>query len=76
MRLTKVAYGWDPDKTFYIPDEALAHFREAVPRGEELVADWEKRLAAYERDHPELAAEFRRRIAGKLPRRWDADLPR
>jgi transketolase len=76
VRLTKLAYGWDPDKTFYIPDEALTHFREAVPRGEKLVADWEKRVEAYESDHPDLSAEFRRRIEGRLPRRWDADLPR
>ena len=27
VRLTKEAYGWDPDKHFYVPDEALAHFR-------------------------------------------------
>ena len=32
VRLTKEAYGWDPDRTFYIPDAALAHFRAAVPR--------------------------------------------
>ena len=29
VRLTKEAYGWDPDRTFYIPDDALAN----VPRG-------------------------------------------
>ena len=28
VRLTKQAYGWDPDKHFYVPEEALAHFRE------------------------------------------------
>ena len=39
VRLTKEAYGWDPDKTFYVPDEALAVFRDAVPDGERLVAD-------------------------------------
>ena len=32
VRLTKEAYGWDPDKHFYVPDEALAHFRTAVER--------------------------------------------
>ena len=30
VRLTKEAYGWDPDKHFYVPDEALAHFRAVV----------------------------------------------
>ena len=40
VRLTKEAYGWDPDRSFYIPDDALAVFRAAVDTGEELVTDW------------------------------------
>ncbi len=76
VRLTKEAYGWDPDRTFFIPDAALATFREAVPVGERLAAAWDERLAAYAAAHPERAAELRRRIAGDLPAGWDADLPR
>ena len=34
VRLTKEAYGWDPDKTFYVPDDALRVFREAVAAGQ------------------------------------------
>src|SRR5207248_3261799 len=30
VRLTKEAYGWDPDKQFFVPDEALKHFRGCV----------------------------------------------
>ena len=41
VRLTKEAYGWDPDKTFFEPAEALAVFRAAVPEGDRLVAAWE-----------------------------------
>jgi transketolase len=74
VRLTKEAYGWDPDRTFYVPDDALAVFRAAVETGEALVAAWEARLDAYAAAHPDLAAEFRRRIAGELPAGWDADL--
>jgi transketolase len=74
VRLTKEAYGWDPDKSFYIPDEALAVFREAVPVGERLEADWRSRFDAYAAAHPDMAAEFERRIAGRLPADWDADL--
>jgi transketolase len=74
VRLVKEAYGWDPDRTFYVPDDALAVFRSAVAAGEDLVADWEARLDAYAAAHPDLAAAFRRRIAGELPAGWDADL--
>src|SRR5436309_15667158 len=33
VRLTKEAYGWDPDKEFFVPEEALAHFRRCCERG-------------------------------------------
>jgi len=74
VRLTKEAYGWDPDRTFYEPPEALALFREAVPEGERLLSEWEARLEAFAFAHPELAAEFRRRVAGELASGWDAEL--
>ena len=74
VRLTKEAYGWDPDRSFYVPDEAAALFRSAVPNGESLVAEWEARFASYAAAHPGLAAEFRRRIDGTLATGWDAGL--
>ncbi|MFN8619191.1 MAG: transketolase [Chloroflexota bacterium] len=75
VRLTKEAYGWDPDKTFFIPHEALAVFRAAVPAGEERVAAWQERFRAYAAAFPAEAAELQRRFRGELPAGWDADLP-
>ncbi len=75
VRLTKAAYGLDPDKAFDVQPDIRAHFRAAVADGEALVADWERRLAAYAEAFPAEAAELRRRIAGQLPTDWDADLP-
>jgi transketolase len=74
VRLTKEAYGWDPDKTFFIPDDALALFREAVGSGEQLVAEWETRLQRFGGSYPDLADELRRRLDGRLARDWDAGL--
>jgi transketolase len=74
VRLTKLAYGWDPDKTFYVPDEARRMFRAAVPRGKELVAEWQARMDRYTAEHPDLAAELRRRLAGELRDDWDRGL--
>lgn len=76
VRLTKQFYGFDPDKSFYVPQQAAEHFREAVPKGEQLVAAWHKRFAAYERAHPRLAAELQRRTSRELPQGWDRALPR
>jgi len=75
VRLTKEAYGWDPDKTFYIPDAALALFRAAVPQGDDLTADWDERFDAYAAEYPDLAAQFERRLSGELPQGWDTGLP-
>jgi transketolase len=74
VRLVKEAYGWDPDKTFYVPDEALRVFRRAVETGDDLVTAWDHRLDAYADAHPRLAATFRRRIAGELAGGWDKEL--
>jgi transketolase len=76
VRLTKEAYGWDPDKHFYVPDEALKHFRGCVERGAELKSEWEKRFDDYAEAHPELASELRRLFEGKLPPGWDSEVPR
>ncbi len=75
VRLTKQAYGWDPDRTFYIPDEALAHFRRAVEQGDDLVATWRSGFDAYAAAHPAEAREFERRLAGQLPEGWTKGLP-
>jgi transketolase len=75
VRLTKQAYGLDPDLEFHVPEAVAEHFRAAVGRGEELVAAWEARVDEYAAAHPGLAGELRRRIEGRLPDGWDSELP-
>src|SRR5262245_28083347 len=75
VRLTKEAYGWDPDRTFYIPDAARDLYRRAIPAGDDLVEAWEGEFARYESANPDLAREFRRRVIKRaLPDGWDAGL--
>ncbi len=76
VRLTKEAYGWDPDKHFYVPEEALAHFRRCCERGHELQAEWEERFAAYRNAFPEEARLLQTIDRAELPEGWDRDLPR
>jgi transketolase len=76
VRLTKEVYGWDPDAQFYVPDEALAHFRETIPRGRELVADWNRRLEAYRSAEPEAYEELALVMERRLPDGWDRDVPK
>jgi transketolase len=74
VRLTKEAYGWDPDRTFYVPADALSVFRQAVPDGEDRYAEWNEALARYADGHVDMAEEFLRRMAGRLRPGWDAGL--
>jgi transketolase len=76
VRLTKEAYGWDPDEKFLVPDEALEHFRGAVGRGEELEDGWRERAEAYRSEHPELWEELSLVMERRLSDGWDAEVPR
>ncbi len=74
IRATKEFYGWDPDATFLVPDEVRSHLDRRDAGAEERKA-WQARLVAYGDEHPELAAELKRRIAGQLPDGWQESLP-
>jgi transketolase len=72
---TKEYFGWPLDKTFYIPEEALSHFREAIDRGKEHEAKWQELFEQYKKSFPDLAAELEMVMQNKLPEGWDNDLP-
>jgi transketolase len=76
VRLTKRALGWPEDKSFYIPDEALAQFRRSVEKGLDLEAQWHRRVDGLRAVNPELAGKLRQTLAGELPKGWEAALPR
>ncbi|MCI1193310.1 transketolase [Calidifontimicrobium sp. SYSU G02091] len=65
VRLTREALGW-PHEPFVIP-EAVYEAWDAKACGAAAQTAWEQRFVAYRAAHPELAAEFERRMAGRLP---------
>jgi len=71
----KVKLGWPLTPRFFVPDEILAHFRQAMDKGRQLEVDWENRFSAYCAAYPELGTELKRRISRKLPVGWDQNLP-
>ncbi|HEX4627923.1 MAG TPA: transketolase [Gemmatimonadales bacterium] len=75
VKLTKQRLGWPSLEPFHVPEEALAHWRLARGRGARLEAEWQRKLEAYRRAFPDLAAELERRVAGRLAEGWDAELP-
>jgi transketolase len=75
IKLTKHVYGWPSEEPFFIPPEALAHFRGCVERGASEQSAWQTRLESYREEHPALAQELERLIRGELPVGWDAEVP-
>ncbi len=59
VKLTKKTYGWDPEKLFNVPGEALAYREQQIKHGRKREADWNEKFAAYEKAFPELAARFK-----------------
>jgi transketolase len=75
LRGAKQNLNWPLEPSFYIPDDVLEHFRQAVARGEKLEAEWQACIQGYRNAYPELAEDLERRLAGKLPEGWDQGLP-
>jgi transketolase len=67
--------GWPKEPRFYIPEDVLTHFREAVTTGAAQEKSWNDMCAAYSKNNPELVVELKRRSSGELPQDWDDGLP-
>ncbi|MFF5576454.1 MULTISPECIES: transketolase [Streptomyces] len=72
---TKRLLGFDPERSFEVADEVLAHTRRALDRGAEARTAWDKRIAAWRSENPERAATFDRVSKGELPEGWEDALP-
>ncbi|MGA0156732.1 MAG: transketolase-like TK C-terminal-containing protein, partial [Candidatus Limnocylindrus sp.] len=75
VKLTKSAYGANPDANFDVPADVAEFYRSAISNGEALVAAHTKQLLAYATAFPAEAAELQRRMAGELPSGWERTLP-
>jgi transketolase len=72
---TKRLLGFDPDQSFVVEDEVLAHVRKVVDRAKEARAEWEKEFAAWRTGNEERAALLDRLAARGLPDGWTDVLP-
>lgn len=76
LQATKKALGWPTMDKFYLPQEAVDYFRQAIAHGSAVEQEWQQRFDAYQREFPKEAAEFREIMSGRLPDNWAADLPK
>lgn len=72
---TKEVLGFDPERSFHIDDEVIAHTRLLRERGAEKHSAWQEKFDAWAAAHPENKALFDRMNARELPQDFSADLP-
>jgi transketolase len=76
IKLIKENFGWDPEKSFHVPQEVSDHMRQAIDRGKKAEAAWDKMFADYAKKYPDLARQFKDAAAGKLGVNLDEILPK
>ena len=74
LKAAKDNLNWPLEPWFYVPDDSLAHFREAISKGEAEEGAWQELVEKYHTMNPNLGKELARRLDGRLPTGWDADL--
>ncbi len=72
---TKKVLGWDPEQTFEVPDEVLAHTRKLRERGAAWGAEWDEKYAAWSSANPDSATLLHRLKARELPEGLAEALP-
>jgi transketolase len=75
VKLTKENFGWDPAKTFYIPEEVSEYMRKAGQKRAKAEKVWNKMFEKYAETYPDLAQQFRNACEGRLPVNLDDVLP-
>jgi transketolase len=75
VRETKRHLGWPEDKQFFVPDEALAHFRQAIERGAQQEQEWKALVERYLEKYSDLGTSWQETMSGNLPEGWEKHLP-
>lgn len=71
----KKANGFTPDDHFVIGEPVRQFFKDLPERGQRHVAEWNQLVDRYNREYPDLGAEFQRRMRGELPAKWKDMIP-
>ena len=75
LAAVKKVLGFDPDKTFDVADEVIAHTRKAIERGKVAHAQWNTRFDAWAATNPEKKTLLDRVLSGALPEGVEDALP-
>lgn len=72
---TKTLLGLDPNESFIVPDQTLAHAREVIARGKAAHAEWDEGFKLWQSANPDAAALLKRLRAHELPAGWEKVIP-
>ena len=75
VKLAKENLGWSTTERFFVPGEALEHFRSAIDAGKSAEAEWQGKYQAWRAAYPDLAQEWEQAMAGEFADGWRAELP-
>src|SRR6201996_7506458 len=75
VKLVKKFFGFDPEKSFYVPEKVEAYYKEKGARGIDVEKKWNDLFKQYAEKFPELAAEYTGAAKGDLPKGWKDSLP-
>ena len=76
VRLTKKNLNWPEETPFYVPEKALAVFRQSLCTGESMEAAWQEKFHAWCAVNPDLAKKWADAISGYLTDGWDSEIPK
>jgi transketolase len=75
VKLVKQTLAWPSEEAFFIPGEALEHFREALDKGAAEEKAWNEKFAAYKSAFADVAKDYEQAFKGELKAGWEKALP-
>jgi transketolase len=75
LKLVKENFGFDPEVSFYVPQDVLKYYHEKGSKGAADENAWNELYSKYKVQYPELAAEYELQASGNLPEGWKSKLP-
>jgi transketolase len=75
LKGAKEKLGWPVEPWFIIPEDVKEFYGKALEKGRQAEAEWLGMLESYKLEHSDLATEIDRFIDGRLPEKWDSEIP-
>ncbi|MCZ6865327.1 MAG: transketolase, partial [Candidatus Dadabacteria bacterium] len=75
IKKTKINYGWNPNKKFYVPDEVKEYRKQMLKRGKKDEDEWNENFSKYAFEYPDLAKQFEMIENREMPEDWEKCLP-